>query len=153
MCFMYRDLDIDDRVKVGRFGEDIAKKYLENLGWRIICRNWRCSRGEIDIIAQNKREFVCVEVRTKRSLFSGDAAESLNGKKLRRMTKLAHLWWYQYKSGQEDGGQEERGLNEGKPKESKLAGYTLRIDAIAILLKDSALLDLVHYRSIGGDIW
>ena len=42
------------RHEVGRLGEDIATKYLENLGYDIIERNFMAKQGEIDIIAKDK---------------------------------------------------------------------------------------------------
>ena len=38
----------------GRTGEELASKYLESLGYKIICNNFRCTQGEIDVIAQDK---------------------------------------------------------------------------------------------------
>ena len=42
--------------KVGRFGEDEAVKYLEQIGYTIIERNFECNQGEIDIIAKDKND-------------------------------------------------------------------------------------------------
>ena len=41
------------RVKgaIGRFGEELAARWLEDAGLRILDRNWRCAEGEIDIVA------------------------------------------------------------------------------------------------------
>ncbi|WP_317172495.1 YraN family protein [Pedobacter foliorum] len=36
---------------LGKRGEDIAKEYLENLGYRILKMNWRHGRVEVDVIA------------------------------------------------------------------------------------------------------
>lgn len=35
----------------GRRGENLAVEYLEQKGWKVIARNWRSRRGEIDILA------------------------------------------------------------------------------------------------------
>ena len=40
----------------GRIGEELASKYLEGLGYKIICNNFRCTQGEIDIVASDKNE-------------------------------------------------------------------------------------------------
>ena len=34
-----------------RRGEDRAAEYIENLGWQVLARNWRCREGEADIVA------------------------------------------------------------------------------------------------------
>ena len=55
--------------KKGSFGEEIASKYLQNKGYKIISRNYRLPRwGEIDIIAMSEGYLCVVEVR---SLHSG----------------------------------------------------------------------------------
>ena len=41
----------NSRGELGRLGEDIACRYLENLGHTILDRNWRWGHLEIDIIS------------------------------------------------------------------------------------------------------
>ena len=50
------------RTALGRFGEDTAVRHLEDSGLVILERNWRCSAGEIDIIARDGPVIVFVEV-------------------------------------------------------------------------------------------
>ena len=50
----------------GQRGENVAARYLRNLGYKIIIRNFRCPLGEIDIIAKDGRTLVFVEVKTRR---------------------------------------------------------------------------------------
>ena len=58
----------DRRGDFGRRGEDAACAYLLRHGYRIVERNYRCRRGEIDIIAAKDGGAVFVEVKTRRSL-------------------------------------------------------------------------------------
>jgi len=53
-----------EKQRVGRLGEDIAKKYLENKGFSIIGQNYLKKYGEIDIIAKNGRVLHFIEVKT-----------------------------------------------------------------------------------------
>ena len=41
------------RHQIGKTGEDLATKYLENLGYTIIERNFVAKQGEIDIVARD----------------------------------------------------------------------------------------------------
>lgn len=50
---------------VGKEGEDAAVAFLKNLGYRILQRNYRVGRDEIDIIAKYKNTLVIVEVKTR----------------------------------------------------------------------------------------
>lgn len=80
------------RVELGRRGEVIAENYLEASGYKIIKRNYRIGHSDIDILAMNGAVLVFVEVRTKSSADSGMPEESLNKKKIRRMTRTAELY-------------------------------------------------------------
>jgi putative endonuclease len=50
---------------LGREGENRAARYLEEAGYKILKRNWRSGRTEIDLIAENKDYIVFVEVKTR----------------------------------------------------------------------------------------
>ncbi|MFN7313261.1 MAG: YraN family protein [Bacteroidota bacterium] len=51
----------------GKLGEEIAVEYLEKKGYKILCRNYKFSRVEIDIVTQHENEIVFVEVKTRTS--------------------------------------------------------------------------------------
>ncbi|MGT2426593.1 YraN family protein [Amnibacterium kyonggiense] len=77
---------------LGRRGEDQAAAYLTGLGWRIVDRNWRCPRGEIDIVALDGTELVIVEVKTRSGRGYGDPLEAVDPRKLTRLCVLAGAW-------------------------------------------------------------
>ncbi len=52
-------------LDIGRFGEDQAEKYLKKLGYRIVTRNFRAGKNELDIIAIDGGCIVFVEVKTR----------------------------------------------------------------------------------------
>lgn len=53
-----------EHLKTGRKGEALAAGYLRKQGMKIIERNWKLSRAEIDIIAQDNDVLVFAEVKT-----------------------------------------------------------------------------------------
>ncbi len=69
-------------MKKGKIYEDIACKYLESIGYKVIHRNYHCAFGEIDIIALDGERLVFIEV--KGSSIS-NPAERINKKKVDRL--------------------------------------------------------------------
>lgn len=61
--------DSQDRRKIitGRAGEAMAADFLKRRGYRILEMNYRCSIGEIDMVAREKDVLVFVEVKTRKS--------------------------------------------------------------------------------------
>lgn len=77
---------------LGRRGEGLAARYLEDAGYLVVARNWRCARGEIDIIARSGDTLVFVEVKTRSSLAFGHPFEAITATKLARLRTLAGAW-------------------------------------------------------------
>ena len=77
---------------VGRYGEDLAARYLTSHGFAVLERNWRCELGEIDIVAREGDTLVVCEVKTRRGLNYGSPLESITHRKLTTLRKLAGRW-------------------------------------------------------------
>jgi putative endonuclease len=79
------------RRQKGQRGESFAAAALEQAGYQILTRNWRCDLGELDIIAQHEGEIVFVEVRAK---FDGidSALESITPAKQNKLIRLAERY-------------------------------------------------------------
>lgn len=59
------------RQKLGTWGEELASKLLENKGYRVLERNWRYKRAEVDLIVQNEQFLVFVEVKVRKNASFG----------------------------------------------------------------------------------
>ena len=77
---------------LGREGEQAAVRYLEDRGFRILDRNWRCPGGEIDIVAVERHTFVVCEVKTRSGTRYGTPLEAVGKAKRRRLRRLAAMW-------------------------------------------------------------
>ena len=75
---------------LGKSGEEIALHYLENKKYKIIARGFRLFRGEIDIIAYDRKTLVFVEVKTRKSRDFGFPEESVTPSKQQQIRKIAH---------------------------------------------------------------
>lgn len=93
----------DLRRNLGKVGEDLAAKHLQEAGLTILERNWRCKAGEIDIIAldhaadysQNGQIVpwhVVVEVRTRRGYKFGSALQSITARKQSKLREVAQYY-------------------------------------------------------------
>jgi len=78
-----------NRQEVGKLGEKLAKKFLKKKGYHIYETNFRCQKGEIDIIAQQKNYLAFIEVRTKSNLDFGTPEESITRSKKEKLIALA----------------------------------------------------------------
>ncbi len=76
----------------GRAAEMRAARHYENLGFRVLERNWRSSSGEIDLILEKEASVVFVEV--KSTLTGGEkrALQKIDEKKLARLRNVAVEW-------------------------------------------------------------
>lgn len=82
----------DGCMQTGKAGENTAEAYLRNMGYRIIDRNFRCKKGEIDLIVKKHNIMVFVEVKTRNSFKFGHPSESITESKRKHIRSTAY--WY-----------------------------------------------------------
>lgn len=73
----------------GAQAEDRARAHLERAGLRLLTRNYRCPRGEIDLVMADGDTLVFVEVRFRASRAFGGAAASVDARKRARLVAAA----------------------------------------------------------------
>ena len=72
----------NSRLATGQIGEEIARKYLEKKGYKIIEKDFKTKYAEVDLAGIKDNELVIFEVRTKRGEMFGSPEDTLNRKKL-----------------------------------------------------------------------
>jgi putative endonuclease len=77
---------------LGSYGESLARQYLQDLGYRILEKNFRNKLGEIDLIAQDGKTICFVEVKTRISLDQGQPYEAINLWKIRKLSQMATFY-------------------------------------------------------------
>jgi putative endonuclease len=112
--------------ELGKRGESLATDHLIASGYKILDRNWRCSQGEIDIVAELDGETVFVEVKTRSSVAFGHPLEAITVEKLARLRRLAGAWV------------------ESHPNQRS----SIRIDAIAIIAPTLGLIEIEHLERV-----
>jgi putative endonuclease len=97
---------------LGDRGEALAAEHLEGKGWRILHRNFRVGRREIDLVARRGEVVAFVEVKTRAGLGYGHPLEAVTRRKRREVQQVAQSWLHRF----------------GQP------GDTYRFDAVAVRL-------------------
>jgi putative endonuclease len=75
--------------EIGQFGEQKAAEFLEQKGYKILDRNWRYKRAEIDIVAMDGATLVFGEVKTRSSDLFERPESAVDEKKRRLLTRAA----------------------------------------------------------------
>lgn len=78
----------DSRLS-GADAEQLAQDYLQQRGLKLLAKNFRTLRGEIDLIMRDNTQLVFVEVRFRQSSAFGSAEESITQQKCQRLTAAA----------------------------------------------------------------
>jgi putative endonuclease len=78
--------------ELGKKGEDLATHFLKKKGYKILIRNYRFKKLEIDIIAQNKGELIIVEVKTRASRYLAGPEDTVSKSKQRSIITAANQY-------------------------------------------------------------
>lgn len=115
------------RAERGRYGEDLAERFCrKELGYRILTRNWRSKKDEIDLVCMDGKVLVFIEVRSraKDALVSGYASVNARKKKVLQRACKSYLKQLQ-----------------NPPKH-------FRFDIIDVSLEDGAVGQVRHYAKV-----
>jgi putative endonuclease len=88
-----------NHVELGAEGESRAAQYLRRRGYRIVARNVRADRVEIDVIARRGPLLVFVEVKTRTSRHFGSGEEAVDARKQARLLRGASAWLRENRRG------------------------------------------------------
>ena len=77
---------------LGSWGEALAAEYLRRKHYTITASGYRCRFGEIDLIAQNRKCIVFVEVKLRKSPDFAKALEYVDSRKQKRLRTTASLY-------------------------------------------------------------
>jgi putative endonuclease len=115
------------KQQVGKRGEDLACDELRRQGMEILERNWRCSVGEIDVVAVDGTTLVFCEVKCRTGLGFGHPLEAITYAKRRTLRQLAAIWM----------------------REHRAQTSSIRLDAIGVVMLPGQEPSLTHVRAIG----
>jgi len=76
--------------ELGKQGENLAADFLFKNNYKILERNWRYLKAEVDIIAIKDNTLAIVEVKTRSSAYFGDPQDFINPKKIQLLVTAAN---------------------------------------------------------------
>ena len=80
------------RDLLGRWGESTAAAYLQKKRYTITAANFRSRFGEIDLIAENRKYLVFVEVKLRKSADFAQAREFVDRRKQEKLKQTAAIY-------------------------------------------------------------
>ncbi len=107
--------------ETGNEGEAIAEKFLQNLGFKTLQKNYRFRRNEIDLIVTNGKLMIFVEVKTRQNNHYGEPEDFVSKSQIARIQQAAE----QYMEDENWNG-------------------PIRFDILSVLKKPS--LDILHFE-------
>ena len=83
---------MNDTTRIGSEGEEAAAAWLLEQGFRLLRRNWRAGRYELDIVAEKEGTLHVVEVKTRRREGLTSPEEALDSRKIRALIRAARAY-------------------------------------------------------------
>ncbi|MCH5165148.1 MAG: YraN family protein [Clostridiales bacterium] len=108
--------------KRGKSGEDLAVKYLETHGYRVLDRNYTTDIGEVDIFVTDEKTLVAVEVKSRLSLEYGTPVEAVGHEKVKKISQITSQYIKKY----------------------RLFGVPVRFDVVEVYLQDRTVNHIVN---------
>lgn len=79
-----------NHTELGRFGEELAEKHLHKKGFRILKKNYRFGKIEIDLIAESEDKLIVIEVKTRQTAEIGEPWRAVTRSKQKQIIKAAN---------------------------------------------------------------
>lgn len=86
------------RKSRGVAGEQLAARFLEARGIRILMQNYRFEHGEIDLVCEEGDELVFVEVKTRTSSRFGDPEDAVTETKQEQIRAAADGYCFEHEA-------------------------------------------------------
>jgi len=94
---LFRNKPKASHLLTGELAEERALAYLREQGLQLVCRNFRCKQGELDLVMLDQHSLVIIEVRYRKSDYFGSAAESITPAKQSRIVAATQVYLATYK--------------------------------------------------------
>ncbi len=113
-----------DHNDFGKLAEELAENFLVQKNYKILAKNYRYQKAEIDIIAQFENQIIIVEVKARATDAFMLPQEAINKKKIRLIVSAANYFL-----------------------EDNNIDLEARFDAITVLPNDLGKLEITHLEN------
>ncbi len=120
-----RDKLLQDPGRLGRWGENQARRFLQSIGFTAIAKNWRFGKGELDLVMAEGPTIVFVEVKSRADEDFTRATTAITAKKKETLLRTAKRFLRQY----------------------NLSDRPLRFDVVTVILGKIGKPQIKHYRN------
>ena len=79
-------------AEIGSYGERVAAAFLRRRGYRVLTRNYKTERGEIDLVCRDGDILAFVEVRSRSGELFGRPSESIDARKEQALLAAAQSY-------------------------------------------------------------
>ncbi len=86
-----------DRASIGVYGEREAERLLKSQGFKVLARNWRKGRDEIDLVCMDEGILVFVETRTRVTGALVGGYDSIGERKKKALLRVCRAYVYELK--------------------------------------------------------
>ena len=90
-------MPITERSKFGALAEKYAAEFLESRGYTVLAGNYRKPWGEIDIVAQQDKELIFVEVKTQKEELEWRPEENITRHKKHQLSRIISTYLKEHK--------------------------------------------------------
>lgn len=109
--------------ETGTNGEKIAENFLQSKGYKILCRNWKWEKKEVDLVADKDGLLVFVEVKTRSAAYFGYPEDAVGTAKQEYMKTAAEEYLYRHPEYEQ-----------------------IRFDIISIMMQKDTIKEIVHFE-------
>lgn len=121
-------------VERGRWAEERAVAYLERCGYKVVCRNFVCKGGELDLVAEDGTYLCFVEVRFRENAVHGEPLQTVGRVKQARLVRAAQRFLQ-------------------KHPEIDSERTLMRFDVVSVTGSDPGRVQVVKDAFQAGDVW
>ena len=88
--------DLPHHHKLGKEGEEFALDYVKKMGYKVLHKNWRFGKKELDIVTTKNSMLIVFEIKTRFSNYWEEPIDAVQLRKQKNMVEAADAYVEEY---------------------------------------------------------